>query len=390
MNIIIVHNYYQQPGGEDQVFLLESRLLKRWGHRVMRYTMHNDCIAKMTPIKMALTSIWNPRTLSSLKYLIQRERTKVVHFHNTFPLISPAGYYAASTNGALVVQTLHNFRILCPGALFFRNENICESCLYKFVPWPGVVKTCYRNSFLASGASVAMITLHRWLKTWQNKINRYIVLTEFAKKKYIQGGLPPEKIMVKPNFIHPDPGSGRWDNNYALFVGRLSVEKGIITLLNAWEHFRLIPLKIVGDGPLREEIQKSITKKNLINVEILGQLYRNDIINLMKGARFLLFPSECYEGFPNTLLEALACGLPIVASRLGSMAEIVDDGVTGLHFEPGNSDDLADKVQWLVDHPGICRRMGKNARQIFLKNYTAEKNYEILMDIYQKAIDECK
>ena len=222
----------------------------------------------------------------------------------------------------------------------------------------------------------------------EKKVDRFIVLTEFAKGKFIEGGIPPEKIVVKPNFVFPDPGSNRRKDCYALFVGRLTNEKGIITLLNAWKQMGSISLKIVGYGPLEQKVKEIVTKEKFNTVKILGQLYKNDIINLMKGANFLLFPSKWYEGFPNTLVEAFGCGLPVIASKLGSMAEIVEDGVTGLHFEAGNAVDLAAKIKWLIEHPDKCRHMGKNARKVFLEKYTAEKNYETLIDIYQKAIND--
>jgi glycosyltransferase involved in cell wall biosynthesis len=321
---------------------------------------------------------------------VQRHRPQVIHFHNTFPLISPGSYYAKGNKGPVVIQTLHNFRLLCPGALFLRNGYVCERCLFKIVPWPGAFKACYRKSYLASVCIVAMITLHKLLRTWQNKIDCYIALTEFAKDKFIQGGIPSDKIVVKPNFVSPDPGSINHKDNYALFVGRLSNEKGIITLLKAWKHIGPVSLKIVGYGPIEEQVKKIITRDNLYSIEFLGKLNRNHIINLMKRAIFLLFPSKWYEGFPNTLVEAFACGLPVIASKLGSMAEIVEDGVTGLLFEAGNPVDLADKINWLIEHPDNCHHMGKNARQVFLEKYTAEKNYETLMNIYKKSINENK
>ena len=169
MNIIVVHNYYQQPGGEDQVFTSESKLLESQGHKVFRYTMHNDHIANMNAFKLAFNTLWNQRALNSLKHLVRRHRPQVIHFHNTFPLISPGSYYAKSKTGPVVIQTLHNYRLLCPGALFLKNGNACEICLFKSFPWPGAIKSCYRNFFLASVVTVAMITLHRLLGTWKKK-----------------------------------------------------------------------------------------------------------------------------------------------------------------------------------------------------------------------------
>ena len=390
MNIITVHNYYQQRGGEDRVFSSESRLLERRGHNVFRYTMHNDLIANMNGFKLAISTIWNQRAASSLKYLVEQHKPQVIHFHNTFPLISPGSYYVKNNTKPVIIQTIHNFRILCAGALFLQKGKVCERCMLKTVPWAGAVNACYRESFMYSAVTVVMMTIHQLLKTWQKKIDRFIALTEFAKEKFIQGGIHPSKIEVKPNFVYPDPGFNKEKDKYALFVGRLSNEKGIITLLNAWKNFRPILLKIAGSGPLEDKIKKIVIRDKLHNVEIIGQLNQSNCINLMKRARFLLFPSECYEVFGNIIVEAFACGLPVIASKLGSMAEIVENGVTGLHFEAGNPIDLAVKIKWLIDHPNECRQMGNNARKVFLDKYTAEKNYETLIDIYQKAIANYK
>ena len=293
MNIIMAHNFYQQTGGEDQVFRSESNLLESKGHKVIRYTTNNDCIENMNNIKLALNTLWNERVLRSLKYLVRRHSIKVIHFHNTFPLISPGSYYVKRNKGPVVIQTLHNFRLLCPGALFLRNGNVCEECLFKSVPWPGAVKACYRKSFLPSVITVAMLTLHRLLRTWHKKIDRFIALTEFSREKFIQGGIPPEKIAIKPNFVSVDPGFKRCRDGYALYVGRLSDEKGVTTLLKAWKHISSMSLKIVGYGPLEEELKKIVTRDNLHAVEVIGQRNQSDCINLMKRAMFLLFPSKC-------------------------------------------------------------------------------------------------
>jgi glycosyltransferase involved in cell wall biosynthesis len=388
MNIIMVHNYYQQSGGEDQVFRSESNLLESKGHKVIRYTMHNDCIENINTFKLSINTFWNQKAVNSLEDLVRRHSTQVIHFHNTFPLISPGSYYAKGKKGPVVIQTLHNFRILCPGALFFRNGNVCERCLLKVFPWPGAVKVCYRKSFLASAVTVAMLGFHQLLRTWKKKVNRFIALTEFAKEKFIRAGFPSDRIKVKPHFIHPDPGMGNFSGKYALFVGRISKEKGILTLLKACEKIIGFQIKIIGDGPLIEDIYKIRTNKNLSNVELLGQQVQKKVFQFMKNAMFILFPSECYETFGLICAEAFACGKPVITSRLGSMAEIVENGVTGLHFEPGDSDDLANKIRWLLDHPNECRRMGKNVRKVFLEKYTAEKNYEILMNIYENALNE--
>lgn len=252
MKVLLIHNYYQQPGGEDQVFASEAALLEAHSHCVVRYTVHNDRVAEMSPLPLVQATLWNKTVHRELRTLICKERPQVVHFHNTFPLISPAAYYAAKAEGVPVVQTLHNYRLLCPsqGGILLRNGEVCEDCLGKFWPWPGIVHSCYRDSKAATTVHAIMLSLHRALQTWTTMVDVYIALTEFARQKFIQGGLPSEKIVVKPNFVYPDPSPGEGQGGYALFVGRLTPEKGIDTLLAAWERLHTkIPLKIVGMVP---------------------------------------------------------------------------------------------------------------------------------------------
>ncbi len=196
MKIALVHNYYQQPGGEDEVFADEGALLEARGHQVVRYTAHNDRIAGMRAPVLAQVTVWNRAVYRELRAFIRKERPAVMHFQNTFPLISPASYYAARAEGVPVVQTLHNYRLLCPNALFFRDGHVCEDCLGKSIPWPGVAHACYRGSRTASGVVASMLSIHRALRTWTEMIDVYVVLSEFARQKFIEGGLPSEKIVV--------------------------------------------------------------------------------------------------------------------------------------------------------------------------------------------------
>ncbi len=388
LRILQVHNHYQFTGGEDVVVEAEYLILQTNGNSVDLFEVTNENIRGIkAKIETAINVTYSQKYIKKLSVRINEFQPDIVHVHNFFPLLTPSIYDVCKNFGLPVIQTLHNYRIICPGAYLIRNSQICEDCLTRSA-YKAVLYACYRDSRIGSLAVANMVQTHRKLQTWQKKVNRFIALTDFAREKFVQAGLPAEKVEVKPNFIYPDPGVRNGEGHYSLFVGRLSPEKGIITLLQAWKKIKKIPLKIAGDGPLEKQVKNIITRDNLYPVEILGRLNKNDIFNLMKNAIFLIFPSEWYEGFPMTIAEAFACGKPVVASRLGSMTEIVEDGVTGVHFEPGNSDDLADKVQWLLDHPDKCRHMGKNARQVFLKKYTAEKNYETLMNIYQNTINE--
>ena len=384
MRMLLVHNHYRQPGGEDTVFEAEKALLERHGHEVVTFVEDNARLEGVNPLKVAVNATWSREAQRNIRKLIEQTRPDVVHFHNTFLRISPAAYYVVKDLGLPVVQTLHNYRLICPGALLMRDGKACEDCLRKIVPWPGVVHGCWRNSRSGTTVVAAMLTFHSILRTWENQVDVYIALTEFARKKFVQGGLPEEKIVVKPNFVHPDPGDGEHKGNFALFVGRLSAEKGIRIMLSAWRLLKSVPLKIVGDGPLMSEVKAQIEREQLA-IEVLGRRPREEVFSLMRQASFLLFPSEWYEGFPVTIAEAFACGLPVLTSRLGAMAELVEDGQIGLLFEPGNPEDLAARVAWAWTHPEEMRRMGNAARQEFEEKYTAEKNYQMLMQIYEQA-----
>jgi len=383
VKLLLVHNSYQQSGGEDQVFASELELLASHGHDVVRFTAHNDAVRQLSKLSLAFRTSWNPTTYREMRAVLQRERPQIVHVHNTLPLLSPAVYYAAGAARVPVVQTLHNYRLVCPGALLLREQRICEDCLGRQVAWPGIIHACYRQSRGATGAVALMLGVHRLVGTWSRRVSRYIVLTEFMRQKFIQGGFLEKRIVVKPNFVAPDPGTGDHGGRYALFVGRLSPEKGIHTLIQAWRQPGRIPLKIAGEGPLR-----NLADGSPAEIEWLGRQPHEQVIALMKQAFVLVFPSECYEAFPTTIAEAFATGLPVVASHLGAMGELVQHRQTGLLFTPGNANDLAAKVEWARAHPRELADMGRRARHEFEAKYTAERNYQLLREIYTRVLDE--
>lgn len=384
MRVLLLHNHYQQPGGEDRVFASEAELLESGGHRVLCYTAHNEQVEKRGTAALAAGTVWNLAVYRELRAFIRRERPEVVHCHNTFPLISPAAYHACKAEGVPVVQTLHNYRLLCTNALLFRDEAVCEDCLGRRVAWPGLVHGCYRGSRAASGAVATMLAAHRLLGTWTRTVDRYIALTEFARGKFVEGGLPPEKISVKPNFVFPDPGEGSGAGGYALYVGRLSPEKGVETLLAAWERLGgRVPLKIVGRGPLDPLV--AAAAKRVRGVEWLGQRPVEEVHALMKGASFLAFPSGCYENLPTTIIEAFACGTPVVASNRGAMGDIVEDGRTGRLFPAGDAAELAALAARVASSPETFYRMRRETRREFEARYTAERSYRALIEIYRSA-----
>lgn len=385
MNVLVVHNFYRQPGGEDEVFRAETRELARQGVNVHTYTAHNDDLRELSGARTALATIWNPVPARELAALVREHRIDVVHFHNTFQAISPAAYRAVRGAGAAVVQTLHNYRLLCASATLYRDGQPCEDCLGKTPPWPAVRHACYRDSRAASGVVAAMQTTHRLLGTYDRAVDLYIALTEQVRNAHVRGGLPSGKLVVKPNFLAEDPGVGDGDGGYALFVGRLTPEKGVRTLLAAWRELGArLPLRVVGGGPLAGEVEAAVRAGQ--EVEFLGQRPHAEVLNLMRGARLLVFPSEWPEPFGLTLIEAFATGLPVVAGQIGSATTLVEHGHTGRHFRPGDPADLAAQVRWLLDHPADLAAMRAHARRTYEANYTAPGNVRALLDLYRRAI----
>ena len=384
MRVLLCHNYYQQPGGEDRVFAAEGELLESRGHEVIRYTVHNDCIEGMGRVDLLRRMLWNSQTYNELQALIRDRRPDVMHCHNTFPLLSPSAYRAARDAGVPVVQTLHNYRLLCLGATLQRNGLPCEECIDRPTSWPGVRHACYRHSYAASAAAAAMVQWHRWRRTWREAVDHYIALCDFSREKFIGAGFPPEKISVKPNFVYPDRGEGDGGGAYAAFVGRLSPEKGIHTLLAAWSWLRAdIQLRIVGDGPLASMVDEAAAADPRITW--LGACSPEEVQRTLREAACLVMPSTWYETFGLVIIEAFAAGTPVIASRMGSMRELVDHGRTGFLFGPRDDVDLADKVELLFGDRTRLAVMRRAAREEYEQRYTADINYRMLMDVYRRV-----
>lgn len=383
MRILSIHNGYKIRGGEDESCAAEQQLLRSQGHQVDVYADHNDRIAELSAPNLALRTIWSDQSYRAVKQQLQQQTYQVVHAQNLFPLISPSVYYAAQAMEVPVVQTLRNYRLLCPNALFFRQGQVCEDCLGKPIPYPGVQHQCYRQSSIASAGVATMLMTHRLLQTWSQQVDLYIALTQFARQKFIQGGFPADKIVVKPNFVPFDPGVGSGDGGYALFVGRLSVEKGLDILLQAWEQLGdRLPLKIVGDGPWAEQVVAAT--RRCPQIEWLGRRPMAEVYDLMGQAQCLVFPSKWYETFGRVAVEAFAKGTPVVAAKIGAIAELVESGRTGLHYDPTSPEDLVAQIEWMLAHPRPWAAMRVAARQEFEANYTAAQNYQQLMAIYAR------
>jgi glycosyltransferase involved in cell wall biosynthesis len=390
VKILLVHNFYRQHGGETEVFEAEHRMLRAAGHSVISYTRDSNEIEGFGHWKraaLAPTTIWARDSHREIGALIASEAPDVAHFTNTFPLISPSAYYACRNAGVPVVQSVHNYRLICPAATLWRDGSICEECVDHSL-LRSIRHACYRKSRPVSAVLAIALAVHRKSGTYAGLVDRYIALTEFARAKLIAGGLPEERISVKPNFVEPDPGARERSGDYALYAGRLTAEKGVHTLLDAWKQLGPgVPLRIAGDGPLRDALARRIDSEGIAGATLLGSLPREALMRELHGARLLVFPSEWYEGMPMAILEAFACGVPTIASRLGGMQEMIEDGKNGLLVAPADAEGLADRLRWAFEHKTELSALGQAARAEYEARYTAAANCARLTDIYREAIE---
>ncbi len=386
MRILMAHNHYQQAGGEDAVFDNEVRLLRSAGHTVETLAVSNDTIqGAVARARTALMTPYNPFGRAQMAKRIAATRPDVVHVHNFFPRLSPAIFDACQAAGVPAVWTLHNFRVACASGFFMRDGQICDACLGK-APIPAIIHRCYRGSLIGSASLAAMIALHRAMGTWQHKVTRFIALTNFARDMFVAAGLSPERIVVKPNFAY-DPRTGSEQSEQrrhgALFVGRLSPEKGAGVLIDAWRDLD-VPLTIIGDGPERANLERIAPP----NVFFMGLVNQKAVAAAMADAQALIVPSVWFENFPMTVVEAMAAGTPVIASRLGALSGMVSDGVTGLHFSAGDADDLARVVTAAFAAPEYLARMGAGARQHWQTHLSPEANLRQMEGIYEAAVAE--
>jgi glycosyltransferase involved in cell wall biosynthesis len=389
VRILLIHNTYQQPGGEDVVFRSEGELLARNGHTVEQMLFNNDSIRSWYDrLRSGLLALYNPISARAIQQKIKVFVPEIIHVHNFTPLVSPSVFFVANRNCIPVAFTLHNFRLLCPSATLFHKDSIYEDSIHSLFPWDAVRKGVYRNSILQTAAVASVNAFHNLAGTWHDRVDRYITPTSFAREKFTNSrlSLPGDKVVVKPSSVE-SPGKGTFPRqDFLLFVGRLAEEKGIRTLLDGAGKSGS-KLVIIGDGPLRKLVEARVSGNP--NITYLGFQERETVVQYMKDCRALLFPSIWYEGgTPLTILEAFSTGTLVLASRLGAMVEMIDDQENGLHFEAGNANDMASKIREIEQYPERSRRIAEEGYRTYLSRYTPEKNYEQLIEIYQQAIAE--
>jgi glycosyltransferase involved in cell wall biosynthesis len=380
MKILVAHNRYRFRGGEDTVVDAEVDLLRRHGHEVLVYLRDNEELTGMKNHQAALQTLWSHKVVADVTALSEKFRPELIHSHNTFPLISPSLYSVATRLNVPVIQTLHNFRLICPQATLLRNGVQCEDCVGN-VPWRAIVHRCYRNSLAQSTVSSSMIMLHRLLKTWNTKVTRYIVLNQLCRDKFIAGGLPFDLLRIKPNFVD-SANEPEWvHRSGGIFIGRLSEEKGLKVLAEALSQLPDSQIDVYGEGILQTFVEATSS------FHYKGFREPIELQACLRQAAYLVVPSTGVESFGLVAIEAFAAGTPVIASATGGLREIIVHGKTGFLVEPGNSAALARAIAFADDHPDEIKIMGRAARQTYLSRYTPDINYCLLMDIYREAVE---
>ncbi|MBY7736806.1 glycosyltransferase family 4 protein [Paenibacillus polymyxa] len=390
--VLIIHNFYQQSGGEDKVVEQESAMLRSSGIETEHYYVHNDSIQSKglaNMAKLAVEAAWSFPEFKRIKELLLRVKPDVVHVHNFFPVISPSVYHACERLGVPVVQTLHNYRLICPAATFMRGNEVCEKCLHGTL-LHSIRHGCYRGSQLQTIPVAAMIKFNELIGTWQHKVSRYIALTEFARDKFAESGIPLDRIAVKPNFIHHQTVKAKYDPNdrYLLFVGRISAEKGVRNLLQAWSQLEDrggLRLVIIGDGPQKAELAAAYSQED---IQFLGKQDGDTVLDCMSRAMYVMVPSIWYEGFPMTIVESYSVGTPVLCSRIGALEEVVEDGVTGFHFQHDDLENIKTVIRRAVAYENYAAMRQKVAEN-YAAHYTEEVNVKQLLTIYSEAMEEC-
>lgn len=383
--VLQVHTRYRQAGGEDRAVEAERRLLEAADIDVRQVIFDNanlqDARGVTGDVRMAASAVWSRSAARRVTDSIREARPDVVHVHNTFAAASPSVFRAASALGIPVVQTLHNYRMVCPTATLFRDGRPCTDCVGRAIPFPAVAHACVRGSRAQSLVAATTLGVHRAMGTFSRHIDRFIALTEFQRSLLVDGGLPRDRIDVVPNFLEPDPGPGHGLRQGLLFVGRLSPEKGITTLLAAAAQIPGV-VRIAGDGPMLQLVAKAAARGE---VEYLGRLDPDAIVRELQRALALVVPSTWFEGFPMVVLEAYATGTPVIASGLGSLAEVVEDGVTGVHLRPGDAEDLSARIAWAEANSLDLGGMGGAARRRYEGRFRGRAHLGTLLGTYESA-----
>ena len=375
MRVLVLHSTYLSGAmsGENRVVDDEVALLTRAGHDVIAWAP--SVVDPGRRLRTAANAIWSRHEAANVRRLIRDHQPEVVHVHSLYPQLSPAVIRAAAGFDAPILMTLHNFRLMCLPATFLRNGEICESCA-GHVPWRGVAHGCYRGSRAASAVMASSLTVHRLARTFDH-VKLFLAVSDFARRTYVDYGLDESRIRIKGNFSWPLPQRQGAGEDF-LYLGRLSPEKGVERAISATrDHASLI---VVGDGPERNRLRLSAGKR----VRFEGSVEPSEIPTYLSSSRALLVPSRCYEGAPRAIIEAFAAGVPVIASRLGGLGELIEEGVNGLLVEPDDEVGWREAVERLMDDDE-SRRMGRGAHETWRERFSPARATSQLEEAYAAA-----
>ena len=394
LRILMLHNRYQYGGGEDISTLQEVKMLQSMGQNVELVERSNDSIQSFSlaeKVSLFFSSSWDFSSAAWLKSKCLLSRPDLLHVQNFFPLFSPSIHRAAKQLNIPTIQHLRNFRLGCLNAYLFRRGKVCEACV-GHNPWRGVWYRCYRQSLPASLGVWQMVTVNRLRSTWSKDVDAFIVPSQFAARKLVEVGIPENRLHIKADFLS-DPLINQQvlpppERPTFLYLGRLSPEKGILTILKAWQQLKQPDWRLIlaGDGAQRTELENFCQENQLIGVSFLGYQSASTVVSLIQRATAVLVPSLWYETFGRVVVDAFACGRPALVSDLGALAELVNDGETGLRVKPEEVSDWQDKLLWSANNMGKLEQMGQTARRVYLERYTPETNYQCLMGIYNHVL----
>jgi glycosyltransferase involved in cell wall biosynthesis len=390
MKILLIHNFYRFRGGEDRYVRILEEVLCRNGHQVIHFFSDSRSIKQFNFLQKCLIPlklIHSPAAARKLEQLIRQEKPDLAVAHNLMPLLSLSLLKVLKRNPIPILKRLENYKFLCLNGLFLRNNfNVCEVCKYGNF-FPGMIHRCYQKSFFYSMGIAISEFIHRKRKTVTRTADLFLATSEFVKSKFVEAGFPGDKIVVQPNFLDFDPGETTLPpGNYAVYIGRLSREKGLITLLNAFKELPGLPLKILGEGPLLDELKEFTRVHRMTHVTFEGFIDGQVKREILKKAMFLVFPSECYESFGYSIIESFACGVPVIASDIGGTGELVRDGETGFLFEVGNPQDLEEKISAVLSQPQQLIKMKENALAEAKKRYTRETGFRGLAELFERLV----
>ncbi len=393
MNILQVHNKYKIIGGEWTVLHQEYDLLKR-EHEVDQFIVDNEkeLSGLINKFKLIFSTHYNRHSKLKLANTLRKKNYGVMHVHNFFPLLSPSIFEAAREQGVPTVMTLHNYRLIHPNGLMYHNGKIDQRSINGGSAYKCVMDGVYRNSVFQTAVTAHMIEYHRKHGTWSKFPSVFIALSQFSKDKFLEGGLPGERIFIKPNFLkdplidYKDIEINPKKKNRFIYVGRISSEKGVEDLVNCWLMNDIgAELYMVGDGPAKPRLEK-LSKRDK-SVKWIGEVSRMEILKMFSESKAVIFPTKWFEGQPLVLLEALSMGCPVITSKIGNPQDIIEDGVTGLHFTPGDVRELHQKIKFVQNNPEKLRELSNHARKAYLKKYTPEQNIRQIDEIYSVAAE---